>query len=285
MTKFVSLRFKRAVVLHVIKNLLTQTSEHFPLLLGIHGPSGYGKTYQCEAVLQEIGAKPFLISGGQLESSSAGEPAQLVRRAYLEAGRCLQHQEAPGAVVLINDIDTGLGNWGDMVQYTINRQTVFGELMHLVDYPTLVEGKTTIRVPIIITGNDFTKLYEPLVRPGRMSGFEWSPTQEEKIEIVSGIYPELGMSTKDLVVELDAEASRNQFEPLSIAFFSHLRAAIIDDRLWKLIMDNGIPEFMSQLVSGQEPYIQPKLSFERVLNTGKELVNSGQLVNHLNSRN
>lgn len=261
---------------------MTQDVTSVPLLLGIHGKSGYGKTYQCEYVLSEIGAKPFLISGGQLESHAAGEPAKIVRKTYLDASRCLEKGESKVAVVLINDIDTGLGNWGEMVQYTINRQTVFGELMHLVDYPTSVEGRTTRRIPIIITGNDFTKLYEPLVRAGRMTAFEWQPTTEEKAKIVSGIYPEISLlECENLVKELDREALANKLEPLPIAFFSHLRSTLTDDALWQVIQKVGIQQTVAQIARGYEPQLYLQIQFDRLLQAGKRLINSGQLVNHL----
>lgn len=271
---YVPERFRRIVTLHVIKNLMTQNVTRVPLLLGIHGSSGDGKTYQCEKVLEELGAKSFLISGGQLESHQAGEPAQLIRTAYLNAGRCMQTRENQAAVVLINDIDTGLGSWGEMVQYTINRQTVFGELMHLVDYPTSVEGRSNVkRVPIIITGNDFTKLYEPLVRAGRMTAFEWNPSLEEKTQIVSRIFPEI--SSQDCV------ALVNEFRTQPLAFFPHLKATLTDDELWQQIQQRGIHSIISSISNGIEPDLRPSIQYPRLLQAGTNLLQSGQLVNHL----
>ena len=46
---YVSPRFHRVVSLHVLKNLLKRVESQVPLLLGVHGPSGEGKTFQCEA--------------------------------------------------------------------------------------------------------------------------------------------------------------------------------------------------------------------------------------------
>jgi hypothetical protein len=168
---YLSPNLKKVIHSHILKNSMKDYEFNVPLILGIHGPSGDGKTFQCEQILKEIGAKSFLISGGQLESSDAGKPAELIRMTYLRAGKTIETGNI--GVMIINDIDTGLGDWG-MVQYTINRQTVFGELMHLVDYPNVVQGQNCNRVPIIITGNDFTKLYPPLVRAGRMLAFEFS---------------------------------------------------------------------------------------------------------------
>ena len=39
-----------------------------------------------------------------------------------------------------------------------------------------------MRVPIIVTGNDFSTLYAPLLRDGRMDKFLWEPTAEDKAE-------------------------------------------------------------------------------------------------------
>jgi len=261
---------------------LYKDSFQTPLLLGIHGPSGEGKTFQCEQVLRQLGVKFFLLSGGQFENPDAGQPARLVRTTYLNAGRSMESGECDLAVVMINDIDTGLGNWGDMVQYTTNRQSVFGELMHLVDYPTDVEGRLTKRVPIIITGNDLSKLYEPLVRAGRMTAVDWIPTLEEKIQVVSGIFPELSsQDCEGLVKALEAFGRKSTTASLPIATYSHLRVTLFDDFLWSEIQKTGPSKTLRLIGKG----VQPKLNFTFKLNTiieaGQALILSGQLVNHL----
>ena len=80
-------RFRRAVFLHLLKNLHPEPRAGTPLLLGVHGPSGEGKTVQCLQLFTEIGAEVVLISGGQLESPNAGEPAQVIRDGYQRAAR------------------------------------------------------------------------------------------------------------------------------------------------------------------------------------------------------
>lgn len=65
-------------------------------------------------------------------------------------------------------------------QCTVNNQIVVGTLMNICDNPNQVsvydqwrEGDFINRVPIIVTGNDFSTLYAPLVRDGRMEKFYW----------------------------------------------------------------------------------------------------------------
>ena len=41
-------------------------------------------------------------------------------------------------------------------------------------------------MPIIATGNDFSTLYAPLIRDGRMDKFYWSPTFEDRVGVACG---------------------------------------------------------------------------------------------------
>lgn len=283
---FISERFTKAVVNHVTKNLLSPRIAHVPLILGIHGPSGAGKTYQCELILRKMAAMVFLISGGQLEHRDAGEPARLIRQTYKDAGEAIRDEKTKISVILMNDFDTGVGDWGENVQTTVNRQAVFGELMHLVDYPRNVDNTKTKRIPIIITGNDFTKLYAPLVRAGRMTAFEWSPTIEEKSLMVSNVFPEFSVQEcSDLVSELDQIATKRA-NPISlqVSFFSSLRSMIYDDVLWNTIKAHGIHN-VSEIVAASRPeMLSIQITFDEVLQKAIALLESGQLINHLGSK-
>lgn len=233
MEAHVSDRFWRAIVLHVLKNGMKDPPFHIPLILAVHGPTGEGKTFQCDAVLRQLGVQPFLLSGGQFESKRAGEPAERLRDTYLQASQFMEGDAARMAVVLVNDIDTGIGNWGESVQYTVNTQTVIGELMHLADFPCQVENTPTTRVPMIVTGNDLSKLYGPLVRPGRMSSFEWIPTTEEKAAVIASLLPGLTADdARQLLADLMIALSIDSVSRLPTAFFSQLGGSMLDDAIW-----------------------------------------------------
>merc|ERR1712087_820095 len=76
-----------------------------------------------------------------------------------------------------------MGRMGGTTQYTVNNQMVNATLMNIADNPTNVQLPGTYnneeipRVPIICTGNDFSTLYAPLIRDGRMEKFYWNPTR------------------------------------------------------------------------------------------------------------
>ena len=44
------------------------------------------------------------------------------------------------------------------------------------------------RVPIIVTGNDFSTLFAPLIRDGRMSKFYWEPDRVDLLNICHQMY-------------------------------------------------------------------------------------------------
>ena len=238
---YIPQRFERVITLHIIKNKLLDKHPtlHPPLILGIDGLPGTGKTFLCQKVIEKLGYKEVLISGGELESKNAGEPAELIRERYLKANRILETKKYKGVAILFNDIETGIGNWGENTQYTVNRQTVFGELMHIVDYPNSVGGIETKRIPIILTGNDFSKLYEPLTRVGRFESFTWTPTLEETLETAYHILDFLDKnSVKSLVLALVAEYKKNGCKVIPLSFFTHFKTLLINDALWKLYLEH-----------------------------------------------
>ena len=43
-------------------------------------------------------------------------------------------------------------------------------------------------MPVIATGNDFSTLYAPLIRDGRMEKFYWAPSREDRVGVCCGIF-------------------------------------------------------------------------------------------------
>ena len=84
-------------------------------------------------------------------------------------------------------------------------QMVMGTLMNLCDHPTSVsvgaeewrEDRELRRVPIIITGNDLSTLYAPLLRDGRMDKFMWAPSIDERAAAVHAVMADAGVTARD----------------------------------------------------------------------------------------
>lgn len=46
-------------------------------------------------------------------------------------------------------------------------------------------------------GNDFSTLYAPLIRDGRMEKYYWNPTREDRIGVCMGIFQEDQVGFRD----------------------------------------------------------------------------------------
>lgn len=82
-----------------------------------------------------------------------------------------------------------------MLLLQVNNQMVCSTLMNIADHPNTVQvyegwrdNDWIHRVPIIVTGNDLSKLFAPLIRDGRMSKFYWQPTRADLIGIIHQMF-------------------------------------------------------------------------------------------------
>ncbi len=208
-------RFANAVDQHLVFNLAGL--EDWPLVLGVFGRPGDGKSFQIRTHLARRGVLPVSINAADLESDRAGTPGKLVLDTYINAGHRIE--EGTPAAVVVDDFDTTVGEWEHSTT-TVNHQQVLAQLMHLADSPTEAAGKRLRRVPVMITGNDLSKVYPPLRRPGRMRAFPWLPTFEERRDIVAGILGDV-LSPKEVPVLLD------KLPDAPVAFFSDLLVEVL----------------------------------------------------------
>lgn len=242
---YIDPEFRQVVETHLAGNLVVAPTGS-PLILGIFGPPGEGKTYQVDRICGEYGLATTTISPGELESENAGHPGQLLRKEYLKVG-----SSGRNGVLIVHDIDTVLGNWGSLVQYTVNRQVVFGQMMALCDYPTMVAGTSCQRVPIVMTGNNPAILYGPLLRPGRTRMYGWKPSTATRVPIVAGIFPEL--ATDQIARFLDLYPDR------PVSFWADVRAAVWEEAMARWIVRDGRSSLRAMIQSGQKMSPSPEV--------------------------
>ncbi|PQQ07318.1 ribulose bisphosphate carboxylase/oxygenase activase chloroplastic [Prunus yedoensis var. nudiflora] len=197
---------------------------------------------------------------------------------------CAHHhrrQHGKMSCLMINDIDAGLGRFGN-TQMTVNNQIVVGTLMNLCDNPTRVsigqdwrESDITNRIPIIVTGNDLSTIYAPLIRDGRMEKFYWQPNHEDIINIVHRMYEKDGMSRDEVVSIVDT------FPNQALDFYGALRSRTygrpwvediggvqsLGDKLLKRRKNDNLPAFTP-----------PKQTIEALLESGYSLLKEQQLI-------
>jgi ribulose bisphosphate carboxylase small subunit len=274
MSYYVSPRFLDKVAIHITKNFMALPDVRVPLILGVHGRKGEGKSFQCELVFQLMGIEPVRMSAGELESPDAGDPVRLIRMRYREAAELIRVR-GKMCVLLINDLDAGAGRVDKTTQYTVNTQLVNGTLMNIADNPTDVqlpgsyETQAIHRVPIIVTGNDFSTLYAPLVRDGRMDKYYWEPSAADRIGIVAGIYAE------DHLAQSDVERLVAHFEHQSIDFFGALRSRLYDEQVRTFIRQVGIERVSAHLVNNPDKTLKTaraEVSLARLIELGQQMV-------------
>ncbi|PZO57602.1 MAG: ribulose 1,5-bisphosphate carboxylase [Phormidesmis priestleyi] len=273
MTYYVAPSFLNKLAVHITKNYLDLPQVKVPLLLGIHGRKGEGKTFQCELVFKRMGVEVVYISGGELESPDAGDPARLIRLRYREAAELVRVRGCM-AVLVINDLDAGAGRFDRMTQYTVNTQLVNNTLMNIADNPTNVQlpgsydEKELPRIPIIATGNDFATLYAPLIRDGRMQKYYWEPSHEDRIGIV------IGMFESDPLSKANIEKLVGYFDEQAIDFFAAIRSQIYDEQITQFIHSVGIENIAKNIVNSLKPptFTRPDFQLEHLIEVGKTLV-------------
>ncbi|WP_031291621.1 ribulose bisphosphate carboxylase small subunit [Leptolyngbya sp. Heron Island J] len=273
MAYYISPRFLNALAVHITKNFLDLPQVKMPLIFGIHGRKGEGKTFQCELVYQRMGVNVVHVSGGELESPDAGDPARLIRLRYREAADLVKVR-GQMAVLMINDLDAGAGRFDGMTQYTVNTQLVNNTLMNIADNPTNVQlpgsyDETPLpRIPIVVTGNDFATLYAPLVRDGRMQKFYWEPDRDDRLGIVGGIFSPDGLSHSDIETLVDT------FPNQAIDFYGALRAQIYDEQIIDFIHQVGVENVSRNVVNTKTPpsFKKPDFRIGHLVEVGQRLV-------------
>jgi ribulose bisphosphate carboxylase small subunit len=293
MSYYIAPRFLDKLGVHITKNFLDLPGVRVPLILGIHGRKGEGKTFQCQLVFEKMGVEVTHISGGELESPDAGDPARLIRLRYRETAELIKVR-GKMCVLMINDLDAGAGRFDEGTQYTVNTQLVNATLMNIADNPTDVQlpgsyDSTPLRrVPIIVTGNDFSTLYAPLIRDGRMEKFYWEPNRDDKVGIVGGIFEPDGLSKREIEQLVDTFAHQ------SIDFFSALRSRIYDEQIRNFIHQVGFERVSLRVVNsleGPPAFKKPDFSLSHLIESGKLMVGeqkrveNSQLVDEYNRLN
>lgn len=283
-------RFRREVSLHVFKNYYANNDRSFktPLILAISGAPGMGKTFQTEAVLNTFHVKKFVISGAEFENENAGIPVKNLRNIYKNISDDIFYKTIKMGTIIIDDIDAALGQWDGLVQYTMNRQHLIKTLIDFADNPYLISAYDdddnlqeypTSRIPIIVTLNDETKMYEPLMRNGRTTIFPWIPKPEEISNVLNGIFNDIIIDKplyhlyEELLAFMKATSS-GKTDSLPISLFSDIRASLNDEYIWEQICAGDPFDTISNNLSKKLNLVQ---SFKC-----SDLVELGKLLLHKN---
>jgi hypothetical protein len=108
-------------------------------------------------------------------------------------------------------------------------------------------------------GNDFSTLYAPLIRDGRMEKYYWNPTREDRIGVCFGIFKDDQLDRSQIEYLVDT------FPGQSIDFFGALRARVYDSAVREFIESKGLEGLgKGILVSARENFEFPAPSMDLV---------------------
>lgn len=219
---YIPKRFRNAVLKHLLLNYSSNFNNFSPpLLLGIQGPMGEGKSFMIKQICQHYDINCILISGAELCGKNEGDSIKKLDDTYKNAS-VEAHVNRNFHCIVIDDFHKSIAaSEQQNVNRTSNSDTLVGRLMNLADHPYVVDN----RIPIILTANTFATTYSPLLRNGRMELFEWTPNISEKEVIVYHIFKKYYPDIKsDVIKQLVSE-----YKDYYVAFFQ----SIAQDLFWK----------------------------------------------------
>ena len=207
-------RFKNRILWHIIYNYCNFRGVSFPLYLAVQGGKGEGKSYMIQKVCVVNHISYHCLSGAELCGSFEGDSAKAFISEY-ESICNDAYLNRKLSCLVIEDFHKSIAtNNGSNITKTANADILIGRMMNLSDNPY----RHGIRVPIILTGNDFTTIYSPLTRNGRMDFFDWIPTFEEKEYIVYHMYSKFFPS----ISFEDVHNLVLKYKEMDIAFFQSI---------------------------------------------------------------
>lgn len=223
--------FGNRVLVHIAKNFVAHVCGiNIPLILAIQGSQGDGKSSQVREICSRNGIYVYPISGSFLSGSHEKEAVEVLAESYINA-YSMTKQTKQLVTILIDDFDLSVASTFEEREYTVNSQLLTGFLMNLADDPTKCGKENVSRIPIVVTGNNFTALHDPLTRHGRMDFFTWVPTYDQKLEIVRHMYRSCIRQEK--IDQVEKLVSEFRDEPIS--FFDSLKSDYLNELISKNI--------------------------------------------------
>lgn len=244
--------FERNVLTHIV-SLYLPDNHYFqaPMFLAIEGRAGEGKTTQTIATCSQHGIYIIYVSASELSGAHEKDSINVMKKIYSAAINLKNTGKV--VAILIDDFHMGNATTDENVKRTINSNLLTGHLMNLA------ENNNSIKIPIILTGNDFSKTYAPLLRSGRADMFEWNPNYEEKKEIVKNILRRFANINEQEFNELFDKYANN-----SISDFYQLaneyRKMLFSDYITQFeVIDKNTISTISQIVKQQQHRIDYSL--------------------------
>lgn len=212
MNHYIPERFAHRVIRHAVA---AACLERHPLVLMVQGPPGDGKSFQVRRTLESWGIEVFTRSSATLSGGLESDSVEKFKEVLDKVEDFYSKHADSLAAIVLEDFDLSPAGRQEKSEYTVNSQLLTGFLMNMADGVEVHRLASARRTPVFITGNDFSVLHRPLVRPGRMDVFTWNPTPEERARIIGSIIgrhvPPSEEGRLEEVIKMNADLSISAF--------------------------------------------------------------------------
>lgn len=230
--------FRKIVLTHIIANYNQELK--MPLFLAIYGNPGEGKTFQTIRICREHGIKICYFSGSELSGNYERDSILDIDDNYKRACNYYYGTEKMPCVIIIDDFHLSPASTKAGVGTTVNSQLLTGFLMNLCDK---ARNTPNYRIPIILLGNTFENVYEPLKRDGRMDFYHWKTPRELKEKIIIKLF-------SDCLNRQDSKQFQgfiNTYIDKPISFFAEIKNDIEKNEIKKCIDSMGCQNIQKYL--------------------------------------
>lgn len=265
---FIPSDFENIILRHVILNCMKLESFHPAPLLLLQGKKGEGKTFMTETILKGNGIYYKNISSSILAGNNENDA---VNNLMLYYNKCqMNAEQGKFSALVIDDFHLSIAVTKNHSSHTTNADTLLSALMNIAD------KKSELKAPIILIGNNFTDLYAPLTRLGRMNISTWSPTIMDKVEIIKRLIikhnHDISCISTDIIKKF-IEYYNNQY----IGFYEQVIENVIFQDFKKVTdafaVNKGNVSYQQLLWSVQNSISEKKITINALYEEANKLIN------------
>ena len=249
-TGIIDPQFRNVVLTHIIGNY--SSTVQMPLFLAIHGSPGEGKTFQTLQICHEHNIRVCYYSGSELSGNYERDSIIELSEDYKRA--CNYYNDGEYCVIIIDDFHLSPASTKKGIGTTVNSQLLTGYLMNLCDK---AKSSQVPSIPIILLGNTFKNIYDPLKRDGRMDFYHWIPPLNLKKQILIKLFKEY-LSFPDYI---KLSKFIEDYKNYPISFFSEIRNDIVKNIIGDVVNELGHQDIEKYIaISQQKQNMKIKIS-------------------------
>lgn len=199
-----------------------------PRFLVIAGKPGTGKTVAATDAALRMNYAVLHLPAANLASENEGGATAVLDDYLLTAEHHAQTYGEP-VVIIADDLDLGIISADADTGRTVNSNLMTQRFQGLADTDE-VQNPDETRIPIIVTGNDFSQVRSSLFRDGRATWYEHTPTSDDVAAVVVNLFKPGTSADRKFLLKL-----AHRYRRESIAFWTAVHTSLRDELVDALI--------------------------------------------------